>query len=197
MTQNPGQDPYNHDPNAPQPEGGYQSAPSYDTGGAAPSAPVAKPGPVGLAEKLMYAGGAISLIGALLSLTGNQDAVRQQVQEQLESMGQEATPEAVDSAVALGTTFGLVFGVIFAGLWFLIGFFNGKGKGWARIVATILGALNVISFVVGLAGTSMMPGATGGGALNLIVSLISAAIAAAVIFLLWRKESSAYFASTR
>lgn len=207
MSQNPGQDPnqpdpYHHDPDAPQPErtGGYQPAPSAEGPGygAAPAQAVAKPQPVGLAQKLMYAGGVLSLVSGLLVLFSDEEALRQQMQEEMEAAGQAVDPAMVDAAVMGAMWGGPIFGVVFAAIWFLLAVFNGKGKGWARIVATILGALNVVTTVVSLVGINAMPGAAAtGGGLNLVLSLLSAAIAAAVIFLLWRKESSAYFAATR
>ncbi|MFK5691250.1 hypothetical protein ACI3EY_16455 [Ornithinimicrobium sp. LYQ92] len=206
MTQNPGQDPnqpdpYHHDPDAPQPErtGGYQAAPSAEGSGygAAPAQAVAKPQPVGLAQKLMYAGGVLSLVSGLTVLFSDEETLRQQMQEEMESAGQTVDPAMVDAAVMGAMWGGPIFGVIVAAIWFLLAVFNGKGKGWARIVATVLGALNIVGTLISLAGVGGMPGMGSGGALNLVLSLLSAAIAAAVIFLLWRKESSAYFAATR
>ncbi|MFK5582134.1 hypothetical protein [Serinicoccus sp. LYQ131] len=206
MTQNPGQDPnqpdpYHHDPDAPQPErtGGYQAAPSAEGPGygAAPAQAVAKPQPVGLAQKLMYAGGVLSLVSGLTVLFSDEETLRQQMQEEMESAGQTVDPAMVDAAVMGAMWGGPIFGVIVAAIWFLLAVFNGKGKGWARIVATVLGALNIVGTLISLAGVGGMPGMGSGGALNLVLSLLSAAIAAAVIFLLWRKESSAYFAATR
>lgn len=199
MSQNPGhQDPYNQDPNAPQQDGGYQSAPSYDAAGHAPAGAVAKPQPVSLAEKLMYAGGALSILSAILSFAvGGTDAVRTQIEEQLEAAGMSASSAEVDAAMQAGLITGLVSSVIIAGIWFLLGYFNGKGKGWARIIATILGVINVLTTVLALVGTSMLPGAATGGALNLILSVVGALLAAAIVFLLWKKESTAYFKATR
>lgn len=211
MTQNPGsQDPYQHDPNAPRQEpqggdygsqGGYQPAPGYGSApgydGGAPAAPVAKPSSVGLAEKLTYAGGVLTLIGAVMSLFTNTDEVREQVREQLEAAGQSVSPEAVDQAMQFGTITALIFGVVAAAIWFLVGFFLGKGKGWARIVATILGVINVLLTIFGLLGTSMMPGASTGGGLSMVLNILSGVLAAAIVFLIWKKESSAYFQATR
>lgn len=198
MSQNPGhQDPYNQDPNAPQQDGGYQSAPSYDAAGHAPAGTVAKPQPVSLAEKLMYAGGALSLISGVLALTTPEDQLREAIENQLEASGQPVDPAIVDASVASAPILALVTAVITALVWFLLGFFNGKGKGWARIVATILGVLNVVMTLIGFLGMSMMPGAAAGGTLNLVMSILSAVLAAVIVFLLWKKESTAYFKATR
>ncbi|WP_298889019.1 hypothetical protein [uncultured Serinicoccus sp.] len=220
MSQNPGHEDPHHDPNAPhheagaqqhdpnaphgegaapRHEGGYQAAPSYDTHGAhdgAPAGAVAKPQPVGLAEKLMYAGGVVSLVTGLVGFFESEDSIRDRLNQASDAMGTSMTPEMIDQQVAVAPASALVSGLIAALLWFLVGRFCGKGKGWARIVATVLAVLNVISFVVGLLGSSMIPGA-GGGTVVMLLNAVSAIIAAVVLFFLWKKESTAYFKATR
>ncbi|WP_066637606.1 hypothetical protein [Serinicoccus hydrothermalis] len=196
MSQNPGHEDPHHDPNAPQHEGGYQAAPSYDAHGGAPAGAVAKPQPVGLAEKLMYAGGVVSLVTGIVGFFESEDSIRDRLSQASEAMGGSMTPEMIDQQVALTPISALVTGLIAAVLWFLIGRFCGKGKGWARIVATVLAVLNLISFVFGLLGSSIIPGASG-GTFVLLLNAVSAIIAAAVLFFLWKKESTAYFKSTR
>ena len=196
MSQNPGHEDPHHDPNAPQHEGGYEAAPSYDAHGGAPAGAVATPQPVGLAEKLMYAGGVVSLVTGIVGFFESEDSIRDRLSQASEAMGGSMTPEMIDQQVALTPISALVTGLIAAVLWFLIGRFCGKGKGWARIVATVLAVLNLISFVFGLLGSSIIPGASG-GTFVLLLNAVSAIIAAAVLFFLWKKESTAYFKSTR
>ncbi|GAA4870388.1 hypothetical protein [Serinicoccus chungangensis] len=208
MSQNPGHDDPHHDPSAPrhdadarQHEGGFQAAPSYDAHdgahGGAPAGAVAKPQSVGLAQKLMYAGGVISLIGGVVALATPEDQLRSAIESQLEASGQPVDAAMVDAAVSTAPIFGLIWAVVVAAIWFALGFFNGKGKGWARIVATVLGVLNVVTTLIGLLGTSMMPGSAAGGTINTILSLLNAVLAAVIVFLLWKKESTAYFKGTR
>ncbi|WP_130011932.1 hypothetical protein [Serinicoccus sediminis] len=196
MSQNPGHEDPHHDPNAPQHEGGYEAAPSYDAHGGAPAGAVATPQPVGLAEKLMYAGGVVSLVTGIVGFFESEDSIRDRLSQASEAMGGSMTPEMIDQQVALTPISALVTGLIAAVLWFLIGRFCGKGKGWARIVATVLAVLNLISFVFGLLGSSIIPGASG-GTFVLLLNAVSAIIAAAVLFFLWKKESTAYFKATR
>ncbi|WP_299517545.1 hypothetical protein [uncultured Serinicoccus sp.] len=212
MSQNPGHEDTHHDPNAPQHEadqpqsdagapqhgGGYQAAPSYDTHAAHDGAPgaVTKPQPVGLAEKLMYAGGVVSLVTGLVGFFESEESIRDRLTQASDAMGTSLSQDVIDQQVAAAPASALVSGLIAALLWFLIGRFCGKGKGWARIVATVLGVLNVISFLVGLLGSSMIPGA-GGGTFVMLLNAVSAVIAAVVLFFLWKKESTAYFKATR
>ncbi|ANS78604.1 hypothetical protein SGUI_1208 [Serinicoccus hydrothermalis] len=151
---------------------------------------------MGLAEKLMYAGGVVSLVTGIVGFFESEDSIRDRLSQASEAMGGSMTPEMIDQQVALTPISALVTGLIAAVLWFLIGRFCGKGKGWARIVATVLAVLNLISFVFGLLGSSIIPGASG-GTFVLLLNAVSAIIAAAVLFFLWKKESTAYFKSTR
>jgi hypothetical protein len=63
---------------------------------------------------------------------------------------------------------------------------NGQGRSWARVVATVLGALSILFNLFGLAGG----GAT---AASLVFSLVSLALAAAILFLLYRPESTRFY----
>jgi hypothetical protein len=77
-------------------------------------------------------------------------------------------------------------GVIGILLWVWMAETNRRGKSWARIVATVLGAINILLTVIGL---------TTGQSTGLVVvfNLISAALAAVILYLLYRPDSSAYY----
>lgn len=174
----------------------YESAPGMPAEGHGTSAPTApKPSSVSLAEKLMYAGAAVTLISGLLSLFGDRDAMRETLREGLEADGQTVNAADLDSLVQVGLITGIVFAVIGAAVWALMGWLNGKGIGWARIVATILGVLGVLLTVVGLFGSALLPGAETGGALSMVLSVVTGVIALAVVVLLWRPDASAFFAA--
>lgn len=173
----------------------YESAPGMPTEGhGAPAPTAAKPRSVSLAEKLMYAGGAVTLVSGLLGLAADRDDLRQSVREGLEATGEAFDEATLDAAVQLGVISGVVFAVIGAAIWALMGWLNGKGIGWARIVATILGVLGVLLTVIGLFGSALVPGAAAGGALSMVLSVVTGAIALAVVVLLWRPDASAFFA---
>lgn len=177
----------------------YESAPGMPAEGHGTSAPPpAKPGSVALAEKLMYGGAALTLISGLLGLFTDQDAVRDSVRESLEAAGQATDKASIDAALQLGTITGVIFAVIGAALWALMGWLNGKGIGWARIVATILGVLGVLVTIFGLVGSAILPGAVAtGGALSMVLSVLIGIVALAVVVLLWRPDASAFFAARR
>ena len=70
------------------------------------------------------------------------------------------------------------------GLWLWMAAANGAGKSWARVVATVLGALSVLSTVFSL---------TSGTGVTIAMQLLSLVLAVAILVLLWRPASSAYF----
>lgn len=175
----------------------YESAPGMDEGRYAQAPAVAKPPSVSLAEKLMYGGAAVTLVSGLLGLFTDQDVLRAQVREQLEAAGQAADEASLDAAMQFGVVTGIVASVVGAALWVLMGWLNGKGVGWARIVATVLGVLGVLLTVAGLAGSALLPGAADGGASAMVLSVITGLIALAVVILLWRPDASEFFAARK
>ena len=134
----------------------------------------APPPSVSLAQKLMYALAALSVIGTLLSLLDT-DAIR------------EMAPAGTDPdtfATATITT-SVVITVISVVIWVLLARFVGRGKGWARIVATVLAALGILLSLLTLGGT----------AITTVVGIIGLLVYVALIVVLWRKDASAYFKS--
>jgi hypothetical protein len=63
---------------------------------------------------------------------------------------------------------------------------NGQGRSWARVVATVLGALNILFTLFGLVGETAT-------SLTVVMSLISLALAGVILFLLFRPESSRFY----
>lgn len=170
---------------------GYPSAPAYAQGaggyGQSQGVP-AQPAPIRTAVKLMYAGAVVTVIsGVLQVVTGATMA-------QLTGSGMSDTQTETFAGVLNGAT--IVFSLLFAGLWVLNAVFNGKGAKWARILSTVLGGLAILSGVFSLAG--LLVGLTAGGptassVLSTIGSLVIAGIAAAVLVLIWKPASSAFY----
>jgi hypothetical protein len=108
-----------------------------------------------------------------------------------EAMAGQPTPmtaDQLDTIVTVIVAVSVVFGFIWAGVWLLMAWVIGKGKSWARIVATVLFALNLVSFLAGIAQGQ----ATG---VVLVVNLLTLLVGGFVVALLWRKDSSAYIAA--
>ena len=171
------------DPNQPA----YPGGDSYPAGGGYPSpgdtvrGPVTPPPPVSLAVKLMYAGAVLSLISGVSSFLVT-DSIREQVEAQA---GMDSA--AVDAAVTFALIFGVLVGLIGVGLWILNAVFNARGKSWARILSTVLGGLAIAFGLLGF----LQPQA----GLTLVLGVVQMLLAVGIIVLLWRPESSRFYAA--
>lgn len=144
-----------------------------------------RPSSIATAVRLMWIGAGFSLLSVVYNLISARD-YKDRIREELIDQGRDASPEKVDQAFNAGLTFAVVFGLLVVGLWALMAWKNGAGRGWARHAATIFGALNVIGAASSLGRGDM-------GALSVVSTLISVVIAAATLFLLWRPESSKFY----
>lgn len=137
------------------------------------------------AVKLMFLGAAIAVLNLLITLL-NRDAIEARVRQELAATG-ELSEAAVEAAVAFAVTSALFVGAAAVGLWILLAVYNKRGKTWARIVATVLGAVSVLAGLVALVGG-------GGAGLELVMTVIGIGLSAAILYLLWRPENAPYFA---
>jgi hypothetical protein len=174
-------------PSAPSP---YPSAPSgYPSAapgvGGAPAAAVEQPPAVRNAVRLMWVGAAISLLSLIVTLA-TLGTLKSQIRDQVRTNGQHVTQSQLDAAFTAAVVFSVVIAAIAIGLWLWMAWKNGQGRQWARIVATVLGVLNVIFTLLSFVGNR----ATGG---TRILSVIDLVIAIAILILLWRKESSDFY----
>jgi uncharacterized membrane protein YiaA len=170
-------------PADPYPSAPFDSMPSGPTGQGTPAA--VPPPSIQRAVLLMRVGAALSVLSILITLL-TRDSLRSQVEGTLHKSSSALTASQVDTAVSVAIGIAVVVGLVSVGLWLWMASANGKGRSWARIVATVLGALSVLSLLSSVAQGQLTT-------LNLIVSLVSLALAIAILVLLWRKESSAYY----
>jgi hypothetical protein len=162
-------------------QGGYGAAPQMSGGGMAAPVDVSKPKSIELAVKLMYVGAGMAVLGILSAflLKGTvEDSVR-------EGLGDSATQSEVDAAITAGMIFAIVIGLISVGLWILMAKMNEAGKSWARIVATVLGALSILLTLLSFAQAT--------SPVQLILNIIGVLLAGAILFFLWKPESTAYY----
>jgi hypothetical protein len=129
----------------------------------------------------MYVGAVLSAIG-LVSTFFQTDAIRDQIEDDNPSLSESE----IDTAVSVGVAFAVVIGLATVGLWLWMAYANGRGQSWARVVATVLGGLSILATLAGLA----MGSSTG---ISLVFSLITVVLAAVILFLLYRPESSRYY----
>jgi hypothetical protein len=156
----------------PHPEGG-QMPPD-------PSRPD-PPRPVRTAVLLMYTGAAlsaISLIVTVLSLHAIERVIR--------NASSTLTAQQVHNDAIVAVTIAVVESLIAIGLWLLMAWGNKNGQSWARIVATVLFGLNTLFLLLSFVRATVSA--------SLAFSVLVWLIGLGAIILLWRKESSQYFA---
>ncbi len=184
-------------PPAPTAPPGYPSYPSYPPGGegqppgygAYPTAPVPPPaGPapqppqsILTAVKLMYVGAGISALTIVFAVL-SRDSIRDAIEDNDSTLSADQLDSAANAFVGVLS----VIGLIGVALWLWMAAMNKRGRSWARIVATILGGLNIIGTLLGLNQS---------GGLTIVINLISLALAGTILWLLYRKESSDYYAA--
>lgn len=167
----------------------YEGMPSYGPGPGYAADPVTRPRAMDLAVRLMQFGGVLSLLGLLLTFA-MKGQIADQVAERLRERDANVAQSTIDAAVNFGLIVAVVGGLLGVALWFWMASANGKGKVWARIVATILFVLSLLSFLL-----SFFQAAS---PLSRLLSIVSILVGAAAIFLMYKKESSAFYeASSR
>lgn len=124
---------------------------------------------------------ALSLIGLIVSLL-NRDALA----SSFRTSSRNLSPSGVDNAVNAAIAVSVVLGIIFIVLYLLLARQLSRGKNWARVVTLVLAALSLLSTLSALVQTR-----TGSGK---VLSVISALVNVALIVLLLRPDSKAYFA---
>lgn len=150
--------------------------------GTGPASQSDPPQPVRTAVRLMWAGAAISALAVILTVAQT-GAIREQLSGQQLPAGTD-----LDAVVSATIAVVVAIGVIGVALWALMAIMNRRGKAWARIVATVLGALNVLLNLLTIGGAV---GAT--PTLSLLMGVVSLVLAAVIVFLLWRPESSRWY----
>jgi hypothetical protein len=172
----------------PYPSGGsYQG---YPAGGNQLAERPPQPTTVRNAVWLMYGGAAISVISIILVLAFTSKFRRAvlkalaKANTKLSNEGKtQLTAAQMHSAASLYLAVVIIVLVIATLLWIWMSWANGKGRGWARIVATVLFVLNTLILLT--AGRR-------GGLAAILVGL-GWLVGLAAIILIWQRKSSAYY----
>jgi len=142
-------------------------------------APVERPSSVTRAVQLMYVGAALSVVGIIVAWV-----TRSELRDQIEAASPTLTSDAVESATTISLAVASVVGLLGVALWLWMAAANGAGKSWARVLSTVLGGISALSAVYSLS--------TGTG-ITVAMQLLSLVLAVAILVLLWRPASSAFF----
>lgn len=168
----------------------------YPTGPAGNAMPQRGPQPqtVVNAVRLMFAGAALGVLALIFTLAFSgriKSAVGKAAVKANATLAREhkttltaAQIRSLESGTVAVLVIVLIVGVL---LWVWMAWANGKGAGWARIVATVLFVLNTL-YLVFVASHAAITAIFVG--LSWIIGLV-------VIVMLWRKETSAYIAGSR
>ncbi len=169
----------------------YGQQGGYGPGGGWAPAAVSRPPAMDKAVQLMKVGAVIGVLNALTALlmrSQMRDAVVDANNTQPDNA--RLTPDQIDAAVSVGLVTALIIGLIGAGLWLWMASANGKGKSWARVVATIFFVLSVLSFVSSFLQPQPMAAR--------LLALLTVLVGAGAIFFMYQKESTAFYeASSR
>jgi hypothetical protein len=135
------------------------------------------------AVRVMYAGAVVSLIGIIISLT-QLSSIKNSIETHNKTMTQAQLNNAYHAEIVLL----VVSGVIGAALWFWMARTCGAGKSWARIVSTVLFAIETVNVIANFSRLS-------GGGVSRFYGIVVWLIGLAAIVLLWQRQSSDYFRS--
>lgn len=185
-------------PNDPEQSGpgGYPSYPgesaSYptypETGGGRPAAPapdVPQPSSIRTAVRLMFVGAAVSLISLVISIA-TLGSLKDDIRDELVKDDPNVSQSTIDAAYGVTIGIAVVLGTIGVLLWLWMAWKNGQGRSWARVVATVLGALNVIFTLLSFTSANAEPVVQVFSAINLVLAVL-------ILVLLWRKDSTEFY----
>ena len=147
------------------------------------------PQPIVNAARFMWAGAVLQLVSGL-SVLLSRDSMRENLIETNSDLESPLSPQQIDAAVNFSVSGSIFLALIATVVWLWMASANKKGRSWARTTSTVLGGLNIVTTLWLLTGGG---GVSGG--LNLVFSLIPVVIAAIVLYLLYRPESSAYYSA--
>jgi hypothetical protein len=155
----------------------------YPQGGGMPPDPTrpAPPRPVRTAVLLMYTGAALSAVSLIVTVL-NFHAIERVIRNASSTL----TAQQVHNDAIVAVTIAVVESLIAIGLWLLMAWGNKNGQNWARIVATVLFGLNTLFLLLSFVRATVSA--------SLAFSVLVWLVGLGAIVMLWRRESSQYFA---
>jgi len=131
----------------------------------------------------MYTGAALSAVSLIVTLLSFHA-----IERVIRNASSTLTAHQVHNDAIVAVTIAVVESLIAIGLWLLMAWGNKNGQNWARIVATVLFGLNTLFLLLSFVRATV--------SVSLAFSVLVWLIGLGAIVLLWRKESSQYFALT-
>lgn len=150
----------------------------------------AVPSSVSTATSLLCAKALLALAGIAVGVASG-DEVSAAVAED------PATAGMAGLVTSIGVAVGVVGGLVAAGLWVLCAVFVRKGAGWARILATVLAGLSILSGLLGVLGLVVAAAVPETGVptstLTVVLTVLGVVVSAAVVVALFHPASNAFF----
>jgi hypothetical protein len=145
---------------------------------------VQQPQSVHNAVRLMYAGAALSTVGLILNLL-----TIGSLKSAIVKADPNFTTSQVHAAETVGIAGAVIGGLIAIGLWLWMAAANGKGRSWARIVATVLFAVNTLDLVAQIARPHAVTA--------LIFSVLVWLVGLGATVLIWNRESAPFYSQQK
>lgn len=165
----------------------WQPMPPVQGGGA--PAEISRPKAVDTAFQASLTGAVIGAVATLVTTVLDREQMILLARDALAGAGLPDGEQDVAQAVGVFRV-AMGFGIaLFLGLWLLFATKMRAGRGWARVVITVLAGVGVLSFLSAMANT--------GAELELIWSLAEVAFLVTAVVYMFRPESSRYFAEHR
>jgi hypothetical protein len=138
------------------------------------------------AVKAMYAGAGLSVIGIILVIV-SASSIKKAFANANATAAKPLTPSALHSLETDYIVAAIVILAIGALLWFWMARMNGAGKRWARITSSVFFGLYTLYILLVVSRSGL--------GVTLILVGLSWLAGLGAIVLLWRRESSEYFAA--
>lgn len=138
---------------------------------------------------LMLAALLVTVAGFLVNIVVRADETFGAAAAQL-AFPLHASPKAVEHAIVI---FDLITAVVMNGVWLWFIFAMRSGRDWARIIMTVIGALNLVMVLGSLAFAVALGKATATTWIGSAGSGLSLAFAAAATVLMFRSAANRYF----
>ncbi|HSJ62161.1 MAG TPA: hypothetical protein VK895_13075 [Jiangellaceae bacterium] len=131
------------------------------------------------AVKLMLVGAGLQALALVFSY-----AARVELRDQIAEEQPDLTADQVERAMNVQLMSVAVVDILAVAMWIWMAQTNQRGLEWARIVATVLGPLNIAFTVFSLSQSA---------GVAIVVRFLTIALSAAILFLLYRPDSTAYY----
>jgi hypothetical protein len=160
--------------------------PMYPQGPVRPGSRVrpARPPAMRRAVSLMYLGAVLGLAGGIV------DGLTTKIVT-FYSYTSTSNTTTVHGTTSLSA--GILVGIIVAALWLWMAWKTGSGRGWARVMSSVFFGFACLQLIGRISPLTR----SGGTVPSFIVLLVEWGVGLAALSLLWRRESSEFFASAR